>query len=57
MKWKLNVEYNNGKVLVKKFDTATEMYKYKDKITAFCRDKYFLKDGEAQIRRTWFERA
>ena len=57
MKWKFNVEYNNGKVLVKEFDTPTEMHKYKDKVTAFCRDKYWLKNGEAQIKRTWFCRA
>jgi len=56
MKWKFNVEYKHGKVLVKTFDTPTEMHQYKDKITGFCRDKYFVKGGEAQIKRTWFER-
>lgn len=56
MKWKLNVEYTHGTVMSKTFDTATEMYKYKDKITEFCRNKYFLTDGVAGIRRTWFER-
>lgn len=56
MKWKFNVEYNHGKVLSKLFDTATEMHAYKDKVTEFCRMKYFCTDGVAQIRRTWFER-
>lgn len=56
MKWKFNVEYNYGTVLSKTFNTATEMHKFADKVTEFCRNKYFLTDGTAQIRRTWFER-
>lgn len=57
MKWRYCVEFTNRKVLTKDFDTATEMYKYADKIKQFCFDKSFLKDGKAEIRRFWFERA
>lgn len=54
MKWQYNVEYNNGKVLSKQFATATEMWAFANKVTEFCRNKYFLTEGVAQIRRTWF---